>query len=140
MPVRVSPSEGRDKWANRTSAASQDYVKGVDKVTVSPSQQAAAKVDKWAANTQAAKDKFRRNAARVTVEQWKELTKNVGGARFAQGVQAKQGKYEAFAQDFYPHLDRGLAKVDAMPDTTFEDRLQKSVAMMRHNHEFKRSS
>ena len=47
-------------------------------------------------------------------------------------------KYQAFATSFYPHLDNGVAKVKSMPNDTFEARVQRAVAMMRHNASYQR--
>lgn len=138
MPVRTSPEQAKNKWLNRLSAASADIAAGVDRVTQAPGQKAVAKREKWRQNLMQSEEKWARNTARVTVDEWKDAMKNVGVPRIAQGAQQKQGKYEKFAQEFFPHLERGVAAVERMPDTTFEERVQKSVAMMRHNRDFKR--
>lgn len=138
MPVRVSPADGTTKWANRTTAAVPDFVKGVNNTQVNPMQKAAAKSDKYLQGVQNNVPKWQRNTAAFPFDQWKAITSGLGGQRLAAGVSAKQDKYTAFAEKFYPYLDQGLTKVNAMSDTTFEDRLQKMVAMARHNHDFKR--
>lgn len=137
--TKVTPSQGKDKWVNRLSAATTDITNGVDRVTEAPGAKAAAKFNKWQSNLQASGEKWKRNTGKVSLEEWKGYMKNVGIPRVAQGAQAKQGKYEAFANDFYPYLDQGVAKVNNMPDTTFEERVQRAVQMMRHNRQFKRS-
>jgi hypothetical protein len=137
--VRVTPQSGSDKWKNRLSAATADIQAGIDRVTEAPGQKAAAKQQKWIQNVQASQDKWKRNVAAVSLEQWKSLFKNVGVQRIAQGAQAKQDKYTNFASQFYPYLDQGINKINNMPDTTFEERIQRAVAMMRHNRDFKRS-
>ncbi len=91
-------------------------------------------------NVVASEEKWARNTGRVTADEWKRAFLEVGVPRIAQGAQAKQGKYEAFASEFFPHLERGVQAVERMPDTTFEQRVQRAVAMMRHNREFQRSS
>lgn len=138
--VRVTPEQAQAKWVSRIGAASQDVANGVDRVTTAPGQAAAAKVDKWRQNTMAAEDKWRRNVGAVSLEDWRTLMKSVGIPRIAQGAQAKQAKYGNFAAQFFSHLEQGLQQLASMPDTTFEDRVAKAVAMMRHNRNFKRSS
>lgn len=140
MAVRVTPQAGSDKWKNRLSAATADIQAGIDRVTEAPGLKAAAKQQKWIQNINASQDKWKRNVSAVSLEQWKTLFKNVGVQRIAQGAQAKQDKYTAFAAQFYPYLDQGIAKINSMPDTTFEERIQRSVAMMQYNHGFKRSA
>lgn len=140
MPVRVTPEQAQTKWVNRLSGATSDIQAGVARVTTAPGQQAAAKADKWLANVTAAQAKWKRNVGNVSLDDWKNYMTNVGIPRIAQGAQAKQQKFGNFAQQFFPYLAQGVAKVEAMPDTTYEQRVNKAVAMMGHNHAFKRSA
>ncbi len=57
----------------------------------------------------------------------------IGVPRIAQGAQAKQSKYLAFAQSFYPYLATGVAKVKAMPKMNLADGINRAVAMIQHN-------
>jgi hypothetical protein len=85
----------------------------------------------------AAFPKWKRNVAAVGLSDWQQAA-TAGVSRVAQGAQQKQGKYQAFATSFYPHLDNGIAKIKAMPNDTFEARVQRAVAMMRHNASYQR--
>lgn len=138
--VRLNPQDATQKWVNNLSGATSAIQAGIDRVTEAPGMKAAAKAQKWIQAVTASQDKWKRNVSAVSLDQWKSLFKAVGVQRIAQGAQAKQGKYTAFATQFYPHLERGIAKISAMPDTSFEERIQRAVVMMRHNHEFQRSS
>lgn len=140
MPVRVDPAAAADKWASRLSGATQEITAGINRVTEAPGVKAANKKAKWIAAIQASQDKWERNVRAVTLDQWKQYTLQVGVPRIAQGANAKKGKYTQFAQQFYPHLDQGIQKLASMPDITLEDRINKAVAMMRHNASFKRSA
>lgn len=136
--ARLTPQEAREKWANRTSAASADYAAGIQRVSQAPGQAAVAKREKWRQGIQNAEAKWARNTGAVTLEQWRGNALEIGQARFAQGATAKSEKFERFAQEFFPHLDAGISKVRAMDDTTQEARIQRAVAMMRHNAGFRR--
>jgi len=136
--TRVTPQEGTTKWVNRLSAAVPDVQAGINKVTVAPGMQAAQKFQKWQQNTMAAAQKWKNNTGAVSLQQWQQAASQ-GTARIATGAQQKQGKYESFAAQFYPYLDSQVAKIKAMPDTTPEDRIQRAVAMMRANAQFKRN-
>ena len=138
MPVRVTPEQAKQKWVNRLSAATTEIQNGIQNVTKAPGQAAVAKRQKWATNVQQAEEKWARNTARVSLDDWKKAALTVGVPRIAQGAQQKQDKMGAFMEEFLPHLARGVERVSQMPDNTFEERVQKSVAMMRHNREFKR--
>lgn len=139
MAVRVSPQSGSDKWKTRTTAAVPDYVAGINNVQEAPGKKAAQKSQKWIQAVTASQDKWTRNVGAVSLEQWRKITLDVGSTRIAAGVSAKQDKYTEFATKFYPYLNQGIQKVQAMPDVSFEDRLNKMVAMARHSHDFKRS-
>jgi glutamate-1-semialdehyde aminotransferase len=138
--VRTTPQQATEKWVTRLSGATAEITAGIDRVTEAPGIKAAAKKAKWLAAVQASQDKWANNVSAVSLEQWKTLFKTVGVQRIAQGAQAKKSKMQNFLNQFLPHLEQGIQTVNAMPDTTFEDRIQKSVAMMRHNHNFKRTS
>lgn len=139
MPVRATPSGAADKWAGRLSGATAEITAGIDRVTEAPGAKAAAKSAKWMAAIQASQAKWERNVAAVSLQTWKDLFKTVGVPRIAQGAQAKKGKFASFAAEFFPHLNEGIARVQSMPDLTFEDRINRAVEMMRHNHNFQRS-
>lgn len=138
--VRVTADQAQAKWVNRLSGATQDITQGVNNVSVAPGQLAAAQSQKWLQNVTAAADKWKRNVGNVSLEQWRNYMLNVGVPRIAQGAQAKQAKYGAFAQQFFPHLEAGISKVKQMPSTTLEDNINRAVAMMRHNASFKKTA
>lgn len=136
--VRVTPQQATDKWVTRLSGATQEIQQGVQNVQRAPGLAAAEKHQKWLQAVQEGANKWRRNVASVSLESWQRSMVNVGVPRIAQGAQQKRDKVQAFAEEFFPHLERGVAAVERMPDTTFEDRIQKAVAMMRHNRTFRR--
>jgi hypothetical protein len=136
--TRVTPQEGQAKWVNRLSAATADISAGIGKVTTAPGQQAAASYQKYQNNTTAAFPKWKNNVAAVSLSSWQQAAQ-AGVQRVAQGAQAKQSKYGDFAQQFYPFLDNNVAKIKQMPNDTFEARVQRAVAMMRANAQFKRN-
>ncbi len=139
MAVRGTPQSISQKWQTRLSGATNEIQAGIQRVTTAPGQAAVAKKDKWLNNVQASQEKWARNTGRVSLADWQAAALHVGVPRIAQGAQAKVGKVESFLADFLPHLERGQAAVKAMPDNTFEARIQRAVAMMRHNSTFKRS-
>ena len=136
--VRVTPDQGAQKWTSRLSAASTEITNGVNRVTVAPGQLAAAKFDKWLAGVQASAQKWRSRVASVPLETWRAAT-IAGIPRIATAAQAKQGKYQAFASEFYPFLEAGMAKVHALPDSDINARINRAVQMMQYNATFKRS-
>ena len=130
--TRVSPQEGTAKWLNRLSAATADVQAGIMKVQESPGIAAARSYQKYQNNVTQSFPKWRDRVNSLSLGDWQQAA-SAGTARIAQGAQAKQGKYQAFAQQFYPHVDAGVNKIKSMPNDTFEARVQRAVAMMRHN-------
>lgn len=138
--AKLTPQQYAEKQISRTSAASGDYAAGINRYNGNPMEKAAQNIDKWSANVASpeTKAKMLRGLSRTSGAAWKQAATNKGAARLAQGVQEARPKIEAFAAAFLPHLDAGQQKVDAMPSTTYEQRKQKAIAMMDHNHTFKR--
>jgi hypothetical protein len=136
--TRVNPQEGTQKWLTRLSGATSDVTAGIAKVTEAPGQSAVRSKQKYQNNVVAAFPKWERNTQAVSLSAWQQAA-TAGASRIAQGAQQKQGKYEAFASQFYPYLDSQVAKIKSMPNATFEDRVQRAVAMMRGNAAFKRN-
>lgn len=140
MP-KISARDGAEKWSRRTKAATQDVAAGVDRVTVNPADLAIASIDKMRARLLEALDsgKVEAGLKRVTLESWKKAMKEIGVGRIASGVDGKgNAKMQAFAEEFYPFLEGIQRELEGMPDTTFEDSVNKMVHQVRRAHEFKR--
>ncbi len=137
-----TPAQLAEKWGRRLKGAVPDIQAGVQRVTVSPTEQAAEKQDKMLTNlTEAVNSgKWAAGLRRVSLDDWRQATLGKGIARLAQGVDGAVPKVEAFAAEFLPHLERGQAEISRMPDLTLEDNIGRMVAMVRHNAGFKRSA
>lgn len=140
MPVRATPQSATSKWVTNLSGATDRMTSGANAVTVAPGQAAAAAADKWLQRVTAAKQKFATNVGAVSLQSWQASYINIGIPRVASGAQAKQGKYQAFAADFFPYLQTGLQKIDAMPSVTLQDNIQRAVAMINHNAKYVRGA
>ena len=137
-----TPTEVRDKWLRNIQNATQEMSAGVDRLTVSPGQSAAAKRQKWvnALMDTNVQDKWARNVQSVSLQQWQQAMKDYGINRVAQGAQAKQGKFENAMASLLPFIDRVRAQVRAMPDDTPAAREQRALAMMRGMRGYQRPS
>ena len=134
-----SAQEIVDKWVRRASQATSDYKTGIARVTTAPGELAAAKVDKYIAGIQESVDKWARRVAGVSLAEWKRLATDKGGERYAGGVNAAKAKALGFWNEFRPVLEAVQSEANAMPDLSFEDRLNKAMFVMRKLHEFNRS-
>lgn len=139
--AKLTPQEFQEKHARRLTASVEDVRRGIDRVTESPMEKAAAKKDKMLANlTQAVNDgRWEKGLKRVSLEDWKTKTRDVGVGRIAAGIQAASSKVVAFAEDLLPHIDAGQAKLKAMPDITLEDNIARMSTFVRHMANMKRT-
>lgn len=126
------------KQVQRVSASTSAYTAGVQRVTVAPGQQAAAASQKYLNGVQANVNKWKANVAAVSLQDWAKAATEKGAARLGSGIMAAQGKIQSFWNDFLPYLGNGMAQIQQMPSDTFEQRVQKSVAMQTYLHNFKR--
>lgn len=140
MPVRATAADATAKWVTNLSGSTERVKAGVARVTTAPGQKAAAQSQKWLQRVTASQDKWRTRVASVSLQSWQQSMTDVGIPRIAQGAQAKQDKYTAFANEFFPFLAQGVQRIDAMPSTTLEDNINRAVAMIRHNATFRRGS
>lgn len=122
------------------SNAGPAATRGVQSLTVSPGQSAAAAADKWLAKVTAARDKFARRVGSVTLSQWQQAMTSYGISRMGTGAQQKQQKFQSFMGEFLPYLKAGVDQVHAMPRMTLEDSINRAAAMIRHNAGFQRGS
>jgi len=132
MP-KLTPAEFRERHARRTKAAIQDMADGINRVTTSPTAQAAAKIDKMAAgfNAKVQDGTIKARLQAVTLEDWRSAALNKGIGRVSAGVDGAAAKTEAFASQFLPFLDTVKATVDKLPDLTLEDSINRMTTQVR---------
>jgi hypothetical protein len=104
-------------------------------VTESPTAKAASNPQKFLMGVQAAvqSGKWQAGLNAVSLQDWKTAMIQKGVGRVAQGTQAALPKMQAFMARFYPILQQNMEQVNAMPNNTLEDRINKMVAMARLN-------
>lgn len=138
--ARVTPEEFQEKHARRLKASLQDIQKGVERITVSPTEQAAKKQDKMLQNVSAAINdgKWARNLRKVTVEMWRQKMVSKGLPRISTGIDGAADKVRDFASQLLPHIDAGRQIVQGMPDLTLEDSLNRMTSYVRHMSKFKK--
>ena len=137
----ITPQQAASKLANGIRNGGTAYTDGVNSVTVSPSSQAIAKKNKWvqAMTNPATHDKWENGLSRVTLQDWKSATSGVGAQRFTQSADKAQNNYQDFANDFFPFLEGVQNQVNAMPDVTLDERINKAVENMRLISAYRRS-
>ena len=140
MPVKLSPEEYAEKHARNLKASVPDIRAGVARVTESPTAKAAAQQDKMIARLQeaVASGKWAAGLRRVSLEEWKDKTLNKGVGRIAAGIDAAHDKVVAFASDLIPFENTLMGRIDAMPDLTLEDSIQRATEWIRGMAKFSR--
>jgi len=128
-------------WAQRTTAAIEQYKAGVMRVQVAPNALAAKAQDSYVAGVQAAvaSGKFQRANMAVDLNTWQQAAAVKGYSRIAGGVTAAVSKVQAFWNKFGPVLAANTARVRAMPKASLQDRIQRAVTMMQLNSQFSNS-
>lgn len=127
------------KWRQNLSASTTFIQQGVQAVQDSPTEKAAASGEKMLRGITAAvqSGKWGRRLREVSLAQWKERTIQVGIPRIAQGAAASEGKFATFATRLLAFQDRLVQQVDAMPDLTLEDNINRMVTFVRGMSEFR---
>ncbi|MBD3390730.1 MAG: hypothetical protein GF410_01830 [Chitinivibrionales bacterium] len=138
--AKLTPAEFREKLQRRLKQSQTDIQNGVNRVSVSPTSQAAKKLDKMRQRWIDAMDsgKIQRGLNRVSVESWKEMMLQKGVPRISEGIDRAGPKIEAFAEEILPYIDKARAELDTMPDVTLEDNIQRMSSFVRKMAEFKR--
>jgi len=134
----ITPSEFQEKQARRLKGALEDMAKGVQGVTVSPTNLAAAKQDKMKTRLNASIDSGRWASAlkAVSLEDWKTKMIDKGINRVATGIDAASDKVINFASQLLPAVQAAQNKVKAMPDVTLEDSISRMNAYTREMAKF----
>ena len=138
--ARITADEFVEKHARRLKGATEDIIRGVDRVTTAPGELAAKKKEKMRAGINAAIDSGRwENAVKkVTLSDWQTSMKNKGVGRIAAGVDGAANKIRDFANQILPHIDSVKAGISTMPDLTLEDNIARSAAFQRGMAKFKK--
>lgn len=137
---KLTAVEFAEKHSRRLKAAAPDIRAGIEKVTESPTKKAAQKIDKMRTNWLAKIDDgtTKRRLEAVTVDDWKDKALNVGVGRIAAGIDAAQGKVISFAEKLLPAVDAAQKKVQAMPDLTLEDSINRMTTFIRDMSKFRK--
>jgi len=140
--ITITSEQFADKQARNLTNAAEDIKRGVESVTTCPSHLTDAQLQKMQLNFTAAmnsgKTKSRMHA--VLLDDWKKNTIEIGIGRIPQGIAKARNKVIAFANELLPYEQSGLSKINAMPNITLEDSINRMTAWTRHMANFKRKS
>lgn len=141
MPVPQDPATVAARWVSHLGAAVDKIRTGVQAVTTSPTQAAAAAGTLWQQRVAdpAVLAKFQRNLQRVSLSDWQNAMINKGIPRIATGAANAKDKFTNFLTQFLPFVQNVANQVHAMPKATLDDRINRAVAQIRGTAQFKRT-
>ena len=137
----MTPQQIAEKHNRRTKAAVQDLIAGVNNVETNPAQQAIKKKAKLLQNWNDAMQsgKWERGMGRVTLEGWKASMIDKGAGRISAGLDASMGKTTEFFAELIPFQNDLSKKVDALPDLTIEDSINRAATWIRGMGNFRKA-
>jgi len=137
---RLTPEEVASKQANRLKGATEDIRKGIERVTVSPTSQAAGKIQKMRANLIAKIDDgtVEKRLRAVSLDDWKKRASTTGVNRISEGIDNAHDKQVLFYGKLLPAQDALKATIKDMPDITLEDNINRMTTFIRGMSKFRK--
>lgn len=134
----LTPEQIYDKYQRRIKQSLQDMEAGVNGVTKSPMEAAAAKADKWllALQEAASNGRWQRGLKAISLDTWKRLMKEKGIPRIATGVDNAKEKTIDFYEQLQAFQAPILAQLEKMPDNNLEDSIQRQNYWVREMAKF----
>lgn len=138
--IRVTPAQFAEKWGRRLTGATEDIRRGVDAVTESPTEKAANSEAKMLAGITESVNNgtWAAQLRKVSLSEWKAAMKDKGVPRIAAGVAKAAPKVTEFATALLQYEEGLQATIDAMPDVTLEDSVQRATTWMRGMADFRK--
>lgn len=136
----LPPSDWVEKQLGTLKAVGrQNYEKRIAIPKKSPIAAGIAAEDRYADEMRKVLEERRREKGlrASSDDEWYKYAKEIGAGRLVDGVVKRKPEVDKFVNAWQPILADHLSKVDPMPTTTFEDRIQKAVANMRGLKELK---
>lgn len=135
MAVRrlASGADIAKKMLERSATSATAWEEGVQNPSASPTEQMKKSGPKWVAGVQNAitKKLWDKAVAKLTDEEIFTAARNVGGSAWSSGISTRADKIRRAFDVLQPKLEAHLRTIDAMPDTTPEQREQKMLANLR---------
>ncbi len=130
-----------ERWRTNLSRSGEKIKAGIEAVSESPMDKAAAASEKYVQGVQdaVASGRYQAGLRSVSLAEWKDAAINKGIARISSGATAALPKVQQFMSEFLPFVENVSNTVRAMPSSTFEDRINRMVRNAELIHEFRRS-
>lgn len=130
-----------EKWRRNVVAGIPSYKAGIEAVTISPMERAAAAKDLYVKGvTEAAESgKWEAGLRSVSLETWKSRATGAGAERIARGVADAMPKMQNFLSQLIPYTQKVSQVCRSMPKGTLEDSIARATEAIRMMKEFRAS-
>lgn len=134
--------EAQRRWEEGLRKSKDSIRAGIQSVTVSPMEQAAAKADQYMEGVRRAVDtgKYQAGLRAVPLETWKQAALTTGLDRLDSGIRKGAPKMGAFLAEFLPYVASVQQQIKAMPNGTEAERDERMLANARQLRQFRRSN
>lgn len=136
--MAFDPTEATAMWSSGMANSTEKWKKKIAQVRVNPAQKAVAAKEKMVARFQASMNDGSYEAAMqgVTLQSWIQSATSKA-SRLAQGAQEGRPKMQAYLQAAKPIYDQNEAEIEAMPNVTEEDSVQRMIRNMQNMKKLK---
>lgn len=126
------------KWATNLGQSTEHIKAGVMAVTEAPGAAAARNKAGYLAGVQRSVDKWASRVGSVSLGDWQNAMITKGTQRIQLGASQAQPKFATFMQSFLPHVESVAARVRTMPKGTLDAGIQRAIAQITGNAQYKR--
>lgn len=132
MPVKnLSATSIAAKWARNLQASGQAITDGVNAVTTSPGQLAAAQQGRWLAAIQESAPRWAAAVGAVSLQYWQQSMIQKGIPRVQSGATQGQPKMESFMSQWMPFEQSVVGSLP--PRGSLEENIARAAAVARAN-------
>jgi hypothetical protein len=131
--ARVTAEEYAEKWTRRIKGSTEDIRRGISKVSVSPTEQAAKKAELALQKIIAAfqDGTWAAQLRKVGLEDWKASAIGKGLQRIAAGVDAAAPRQVQMASSLLAAVDASVAEANATPRGDLEANITRMTTFVR---------
>lgn len=114
-------SQVAEKYARNLGNGILSLKEGVDRVTESPMEKAAANPDGYLVGVQQNVEKWQANLRKTTLVDWKDAMKGKGANNLSASIPKAKMKMQAAMDKLLPYIGEGQTKIGAMSNLTKTD-------------------
>jgi hypothetical protein len=134
----LDPASVAAKWAQRASAATADYQRGIETTDKDPTALAAAAGARYISAVQSAYNsgKWARRLQQVGKTGWQQASLTKGVANYGTGINQSEAKYATAIAPVLAAVQAGQRIVAGMPAVTDQQRDARMLAFVNHMRQF----